>query len=216
MPVPDGTFFGASPELLVARHEDRVSSHPLAGTVPRGTTARSDADAQSALARSAKSQEEHRYVVDDVAAVLEPICSELSVPAEPSLVAFRSVAHLGTRIEGRLAYPVTVLELVGRLHPTPAVGGTPRAEALAFITGHEVGSRGYWAGPVGWMDSRGQGEWMIAIRSALLEASGTGFTLRAGAGIVAESEPRSEAAEVDVKLATVLDAVIPGSSVRLR
>ena len=216
MPVPDGTFFGATPELLVARHGARVSSHPLAGTVPRGDTARSDVDAQRALAHSAKSQVEHRYVVDDVVAALAPLCSELSVPAEPSLVAFRSVAHLGTRMEGDLATPVNVLELVQRLHPTPAVGGTPRAEALAFIASHEAGSRGYWAGPVGWVDGRGQGEWMIAIRSALLGGSANEITLRAGAGIVAGSEPDSEAAEVDVKLATVLDAVVPESSARLR
>ena len=103
MPVPEGSFFGASPELLVARHGSRVSSHPLAGTVPRGDTARADADAQRDLAGSAKNRAEHRYVVEDIAAVLAPFCEELPVPREPSVVAFRSVAHLGTRIEGRLA-----------------------------------------------------------------------------------------------------------------
>jgi menaquinone-specific isochorismate synthase len=216
MPVPDGTFFGASPELLVARHGDRVSCHPLAGTVPRGPTARADADAQRALARSAKSQVEHRYVVDDVVGALGPLCRELSVPAEPSLVTFRSVAHLGTRVEGRLAETLSVLDLVEMLHPTAAVGGTPREEALSFIATHEAGSRGFWAGPVGWVDLVGQGEWMIAIRSALLEDSATGVTLRAGAGIVADSVPGQEADEVDVKLGTVLDAVVAGSSARLR
>ena len=139
MPVPDGTFFGASPELLVARHGDKVSCHPLAGTVPRGDTARADADAQRDLARSSKSREEHGYVVDEIAATLTPYCDELSVPDEPSMVAFRSVAHLGTRIEGHLRQPVGVLELLERLHPTPAVGGTPRAEALEFIARHEAG-----------------------------------------------------------------------------
>ena len=122
MPVPDGTFFGASPELLVARHGERVSCHPLAGTVRRGETARADADAQRDLARSDKSREEHRYVVEEIAATLAPLCADLSVPDEPSMVAFRSVAHLGTRIEGRLARPLGVLELLERLHPTPAVG----------------------------------------------------------------------------------------------
>ena len=102
MPVPEGSFFGASPELLVARHGRRVSCFPLAGTVPRGDTARSDADAQRDLARSGKNRQEHRYVVDEIAAALAPFCTELSVPEEPSLVAFRSVAHLGTRIEGAL------------------------------------------------------------------------------------------------------------------
>jgi isochorismate synthase len=218
MPVPDGSFFGASPELLVARHGARVSSHPLAGTVPRGETARADADAQRGLAGSAKNRAEHRYVVDDIAGALSPFCAELSVPPEPSVVAFRSVAHLGTRIEGQLAgsEPVGVLELLEHLHPTPAVGGTPRDEALAFIAAHEAGQRGHWAGPVGWVGADGDGEWMIGIRSAQLDADGATLTLRAGGGIVADSDPDAEAAEADVKLATVLDAVLPGSSVQLR
>jgi isochorismate synthase len=217
MPVSDGTFFGASPELLVARHGDRVTAHPLAGTVPRGDTARRDADAQRDLARSAKNREEHRYVVEEIAAALAPWCSELLVPDEPSLVAFRSVAHLGTRIEGHLRAPAaTALDLLGSLHPTPAVGGTPRSEALDFIAAHEAGERGYWAGPVGWVGAAGDGEWMIGIRSATLLDDRSAVTLRAGSGIVAGSEPGAEAAETDVKLATVIEAVVPGSSVQLR
>ena len=102
MPIPDGVFFGASPELLVARHGNRVTCQPLAGTISRGDTARADADAQRDLARSGKSRAEHRYVVDAVAATLAPYCDQLAVPEAPSLVAFRSVAHLGTRIEGQL------------------------------------------------------------------------------------------------------------------
>ena len=101
-PVPDGTFFGASPELLMARHGRRITCHPLAGTVARGQTARADADAQGGLAGSSKDRSEHRFVVDSISAALRPLCDELTVPAEPSLVAFRSVAHLGTRIEGQL------------------------------------------------------------------------------------------------------------------
>jgi menaquinone-specific isochorismate synthase len=220
MPVPDGSFFGASPELLVARHGCRVSSHPLAGTVPRGETARADADAQRGLAGSAKNRAEHRYVVEDIAAALQPFCAELSVPPEPSVVAFRSVAHLGTRIEGQLAptgaEPTGVLELLRQLHPTPAVGGTPRGEALAFIAAHEAGERGHWAGPVGWVGAGGDGEWMIGIRSAELDPEEATLKLRAGGGIVADSDPEAEAAEADVKLATVLDAVLPGASVQLR
>lgn len=216
MPVPDGAFFGASPELLVARHGDKVSCHPLAGTVPRGDTARADADAERGLARSPKSREEHGYVVDEIAATLRAYCDKLSVPDEPSMVAFRSVAHLGTRIEGRLRTPVGVLELLERLHPTPAVGGTPRAEALDFIARHEADRRDYWAGPVGWVDAGGDGEWMIGIRSARLDADGAAVTLRAGAGVVADSDPDAEAAETNVKLSTVLEAVVPGTSVQLR
>jgi menaquinone-specific isochorismate synthase len=215
MPVPDGVFFGASPELLVARHGAQVTCYPLAGTVPRGDTARSDADAQRDLARSAKSREEHRLVVDAVAAQLGPFCSSLAVPEAPSLVAFRSVAHLGTRIEGTLAGDDSVMDLLAELHPTPAVGGTPRAEALARIAASEAGDRGYWAGPVGWVCAGGDGEWMIGLRSAQLSGSADRLSLRAGAGIVAGSDPEAEAAETNVKLKTVLETVVPGTSVQL-
>jgi menaquinone-specific isochorismate synthase len=216
MPLPDGIFFGASPELLVARHGTAVSCLPLAGTVARGDTARADADAQGRLAGSAKDRAEHRYVVEAVADALRPLCTELTVPAQPSLVAFRSVAHLGTRLSGRLDAPVSVLHLLERLHPTPAVGGTPRADALEVIAEGEPDDRGHWAGPVGWVDAAGDGEWMIGIRSARLDAEGTKLTLRAGSGIVAGSDPDAEAAETNVKLAAVLDAVLPGASAQLR
>jgi menaquinone-specific isochorismate synthase len=216
MPLPDGIFFGASPELLVARHGPAVSCLPLAGTVARGDTARADADAQGRLAGSEKDRAEHRYVVEAIAEALRPLCADLTVPRQPSLVAFRSVAHLGTRVSGLLDVPVDVLQLVDRLHPTPAVGGTPRDDALKVIADGEPDERGYWAGPVGWVDAAGDGEWMIGIRSARLDDGGTILTLRAGSGIVAGSDPDAEAAETDVKLAAVLDAAVPGASAQLR
>ena len=222
MPVPDGSFFGASPELLVARHGSRVSSHPLAGTVPRGDTARTDADAQRDLAGSAKNRAEHRYVVEDIAAVLAPFCEELTVPSEPSRRGLplggppRDEDRGSPRPGAAGSGPAGVLELLERLHPTPAVGGTPRPDALAFIAEHEAGERGHWAGPVGWVGASGDGEWMIGIRSAQLGADGATLHLRAGGGIVADSMPDAEAAEANVKLATVLDAVVPGAAERLR
>jgi isochorismate synthase len=215
-PVPDGTFFGASPELLIAHNGSRIWCHPLAGTIARGDTARSDADAQGRLASSAKEHHEHRFVTEGIAAALGPVCDELHVPDEPSLVAFRSVAHLGTRIEGRLRTDTSVIELLARMHPTPAVGGTPRAQALAAIATLETGARGYWAGPVGWVDAAGDGEWMIGIRSARLHTDGQTISLRAGAGIVADSDPVAEAAETDVKLGSVLDSLVPAGSAHLR
>lgn len=216
MPVPDGTFLGASPELLMARLGDRLFCHPLAGTVARGQTARADADAQGKLAASVKERSEHRYVVEGIRAALGPLCDELTVPDAPSLVTFRSVAHLGTRIEGHLRTPVSVLRLVELVHPTPAVGGTPLELALATIAAGEPDPRGFWAGPVGWIDAGGDGEWMIGIRSARLHRDETTVTLRAGAGIVADSDPEAEAAETDVKLTTVLDSLVPGGSAHLR
>jgi isochorismate synthase len=215
-PVPDGTFFGASPELLIARRGERISCHPLAGTIARGDTARADADAQGHLAASGKDRAEHRYVVDDLTAALRPLCDTLTVPDGPSLVAFRAVAHLGTRIEGHLLGPTPVLELVHRVHPTAAVGGSPRDVALATIAAGEPDARGYWAGPVGWTDAGGDGEWMLGIRSALLHPDGRRVTLRAGSGVVADSDPKAEAAETNIKLATVLESLVPGGSVHLR
>jgi isochorismate synthase len=217
-PLPDGTFFGASPELLIARRGRKVWCHPLAGTIARGETARTDADAQGRLASSPKDRAEHRYVVDAIAAALGPLCDQLTVPDQPSLVAFRAVAHLGTRIEGQLTgeRPATVLELLERLHPTPAVGGTPRQLALATIADGEPVPRGYWAGPVGWVDARGDGEWMIGIRSARLHTDGRTLSLHAGAGVVAGSDPEAEAAETDVKFSSVLESLVPGGSTELR
>jgi menaquinone-specific isochorismate synthase len=217
-PVPNGTFFCASPELLMARRGPRIWCHPLAGTIPRGQTARSDADAQGRLAASSKDRAEHRFVVDDIAAALRPFCDELTVPEQPSLVAFRAVAHLGTRIEGHLKgpAPATILELLERVHPTPAVGGTPRRAALAAIAESEPVPRDYWAGPVGWLDAQGDGEWMIGIRSARLHTDGQTITLHAGAGVVADSDPESEATETDVKFSSVLESLVPGGSTHLR
>jgi isochorismate synthase len=219
LPIPTGTFFGASPELLIARNGRRIWCHPLAGTIARGDTARADADAQGRLAASVKEHDEHRFVTDAIAAVLDPICDELHVPAQPSLVAFRSVAHLGTRIEGHLRADradTSIIELLERMHPTPAVGGTPREMALATIGELEPVPRQYWAGPIGWMNAQGDGEWMIGIRSADLHADGETITLHAGSGIVAGSDPAAETAETDHKLGSVLESLVPGGSAHLR
>ena len=218
MPVPDGTFFGASPELLVARHGDRVTAHPLAGTVPRGDTARRDADAQRDLARSAKNREEHRYVVEEIAATLAPWC-------RGALGARRTVTRR-VPLGGPPRHPDrrTPAGPGRRPFSTCWAACTPRRRSVAprgprrstFIAAHEAGERGYWAGPVGWVGAAGDGEWMIGIRSATLLDDRSAVTLRAGSGIVAGSEPGAEAAETDVKLATVIEAVVPGGSVQLR
>jgi isochorismate synthase len=218
-----GRFLGASPELLVRRRGDAVSCHPLAGTVGLGTDtadalkgpdARATADLAAFLS-SPKDRLEHELVVEAIVDALAPRCTRLDVPGEPSLVRLRTVAHLGTEIEGTLraaegGRPPSVLELLADLHPTPAVGGLPRSEALACIAELEPGGRGPWAGPVGWVDAGGDGRWVIGIRSATVE--GATATLTAGAGIVAGSDPWTEVAETTVKLASVLDALAPGAS----
>ncbi len=204
-------FVGASPELLVSRRGASVRSHPLAGTAASGT-----GPAECLLA-SAKDMEEHALVVADIARVLDPHCSELVVPAEPSLVSLHSMNHLGTRIEGCLMAEggrlPSVLELVAELHPTPAVGGVPRAPALELIERLEPGPRGPWAGPVGWLDAAGDGDWVVGLRSTIIE--GSTAVVWAGAGIVAASDPLAELAETDLKLAPALEGLAPGASALL-
>ena len=150
-------MIGASPELLVSRSGDVVRSHPLAGTAPRSGDPAVDARIANALMASTKDQLEHRLTIDMVHDTLLPWCSYLDEEAEPSIVAVANVQHLGTLVEGRLSKPLpSVLDLVQALHPTPAVGGHPRADALALIDELEELDRGRYAGPVGWVDARRQ------------------------------------------------------------
>lgn len=202
-----GTFLGASPELLVSRQGRRVRSHPLAGTVARSGDPNADAALTGRMLNSAKEREEHRLVVAEVAAALRPVCRALDVPEAPAIVALRNVSHLGTLIEGELEGDgVSALELVARLHPTPAVAGTPTEAAVAYLTAAEGFDRGCYAGPVGWMDRQGDGEWAVAVRSA--EVRGNTARLFAGVGVVPESDPAAELAETQLKLQALLAAVV--------
>jgi menaquinone-specific isochorismate synthase len=160
-----------------------------------------------ALAHSAKDNREHRFVVEAIADGLGGACRELDVGMVPDVAVFGPVAHLATTIRGTLAAPEpSALELARRLHPTPAVGGTPRAAAVAAIPNLEGFDRGRYAGPVGWVDSRGNGEWAIALRCA--ELDGPRARLVAGAGIVEGSDPGAEWAETQVKLEPMLRALV--------
>lgn len=200
-------FVGASPELLVSRRGQAVRAQPMAGTIPRSGDPTVDARLAAALLGSDKEREEHRLVVEEVAAGLAPHCVALDVPAEPSIVLLRNVSHLGTMLAGRLAPGApTVLELATRLHPTPAVAGTPRGEALAYIAAVEGLDRARFAGPVGWVDARGDGDWAVGVRSA--ELDGSRARLFAGVGVVADSDPEAELAETQLKLQALLAAIV--------
>jgi isochorismate synthase len=211
VPTPDGRFVGASPELLVERHGTTVTSRPLAGTTDREPQAGSSLPV--ALLDSAKDAEEHRWVVDAICEALTPWSDRLEVPDGPELVYLHNITHLGTSIEATL-HPgpdggmPSVLSLVALLHPTPAVGGVPRNTALDLIGRLERGSRGPYAGPVGWMDGAGDGRWVVGIRAMTVD--GATATLSAGAGIVAGSRPDVERRETDLKFTAVFDALAPG------
>jgi menaquinone-specific isochorismate synthase len=196
-------FVGASPELLVRRVGSTVESRPMAGT----TVADGDAASLRALAESVKDQREHRYVVDAITRALGNVCTQLDVGAVPEVAVFGHVAHLATALRGTLRAPApTALELARALHPTPAVGGTPPDAALSLIRDLEGFDRGRYAGPVGWVDARGDGEWAIALRGA--ELDGARARLVAGAGIVAESDPDAEWSETQAKLEPMLRALV--------
>lgn len=200
-------FVGASPELLVARSGDRVRSHPMAGTAPRSADPSTDARLAANLLASAKDRAEHRFTIDMVHDTLLPWCSYLDEEAEPSVVAMANVQHLATLVEGRLSSPpASVVELLTALHPTPAVCGSPRDAALGLIDELEALDRGRYAGPVGWVDHRGNGAWAVGIRCA--EIDGARARLFAGVGVVADSDPEAELAETRAKLQALLSALV--------
>ena len=202
-------FIGASPELLVSVVGNTVRSRPLAGTTPRTGDPDTDQRAAAALLASEKNQIEHRVVIDMIHDTLLPWCSYLDWEPEPSVLSVANVQHLATMLKGQLSDPrPNVLELVRALSPTPALGGFPKAEALALIAQAEGFVRGNYGGAVGWVDAAGDGTWAVAIRCAELSPDRRSARLVAGGGIVAESEPFSELAETQAKLQAMLSAII--------
>ncbi|MEA2555801.1 MAG: isochorismate synthase [Actinomycetota bacterium] len=205
-PAAGGALVGASPELLAEVSGRTLSVNPLAGSAPRHGDPAQDRAAAAQLMASAKDRYEHDVVVRAVAAALAPLCEELDHPDEPELHATANVWHLATPFHGTLRSDVaSVLTVVAALHPTPAVGGHPRAAALATLRELEPFDRGSYAGPVGWVDADGDGVWAIALRCAQLD--GEHARLFAGAGIVGESDPAAEVEETDRKFRAFLDSL---------
>ena len=204
--VCDG-LVGASPELLVRRLGRHAESLVLAGTVRRGADAEEDAALEHELLTSAKNVAEHEYAAESVREVFASVAADMVSDGVPQLLRLANVTHLATHVEAWLgADAPSALELASRLHPTAAVGGTPRREALAMISRLEAAPRGRYAAPVGWMDAKGDGEFAIALRCAQL--AGDTARLWAGAGIVADSDPDAEVAETTAKFDAVLSALL--------
>jgi menaquinone-specific isochorismate synthase len=208
---------GATPELYIRREGAAVSSLVLAGTTRRGGSDAEDSRLGAALLASAKDVEEHKYAVADVRRALAPLCDRLDIDAEPWLLRLANVQHLATNVTGRLSarrVPGTsgvlderasALALAAALHPTAAVCGTPTGTAMELIRELEGMDRGRYAGPVGWVDANGNGEWGIALRCA--ELDGRRARLFAGCGIVADSDPQAELAEAQNKFRAMQDAL---------
>jgi isochorismate synthase len=202
----DGIFLGATPEHLVRLHGTRVETAAVAGSAPRGRNPEDDARLGRELCESKKEQAEHASVVRALRAALESCCDDLDVPEAPRLLRLGEIQHLETAISATLRNGESILELVERLHPTPAVGGAPRESALAWIARGEDLDRGWYAGPVGFVDADGGGEFCVALRSALVR--GDEARLFAGAGIVDGSRPEAELQETRLKLRTLLSPLL--------
>ena len=198
----DATFLAASPELLVRRDGQRASTVALAGSIRRSADPAIDDHLGEQLLRSDKEREENAIVARRIARALRPHSVWVTAAPEPSLVRVANIQHLGMPIRAQLADPISAIELAGVLHPTPAVGGEPWAVASPLIPALEGLDRGWYAGPVGWTDATGDGEFCVALRCALLRARLA--HLYAGGGIVRDSDPPSELAETEVKLGALL------------
>jgi len=204
--VCDG-LVGASPELLVRRTGRQAESLVLAGTVRRDSDEAEDARLERSLLESVKDRHEHRLAVESVMSSLDAIAVEVEAEPEPQVLRLANLSHLATHVQAWLPHESpSALALAAALHPTAAVGGTPPAAALELIRSLEAAPRDRYAGPVGWVDANGDGEFALALRCAQLD--GSRARLWAGAGIVAESDPDAEVAETSVKLEAALTALL--------
>jgi menaquinone-specific isochorismate synthase len=199
---------GATPEMLIRREKGLVTSRVLAGTIQRTGDDAHDLALAASLARSSKDLEEHEYAVRSVADALTPHCTSTNVPESPFVLHLPNVMHLATDVTGVLADDASALGLAAALHPSAAVCGTPTRAAGRLIAEIEELDRDRYAGPVGWMDASGDGEWGIALRSARMD-DGDPCRLRlfAGCGIVAGSNPAAELAEATAKLMPIREAL---------
>lgn len=202
------SLIGASPERLLRVRAGAILTEALAGSAPRGASASEDAALAGALVRNEKEQAEHACVLDSILRRLKPLGLELHHPDKPALRRLANVQHLHTPVEATVAPHVRTLDVLARLHPTPAVGGSPREAAVARIRELESFPRGLYAGALGWVDASGEGEFFVGLRSALID--GPNARLYAGAGIMAGSEPVREKAETELKFkamqASLLDS----------
>jgi isochorismate synthase len=199
------TFLGATPERLVRTDGHDFRTVAMAGSIGRGSDDDEDARLAAELLASEKEREEHRVVVDMLRETLGPLAARLDVEPAARVIRLRHIQHLVTLVSGRLRERAGILDLVERLHPTPAVGGAPRELALALLEEEERLDRGWYAGPVGWLDRRGDGEFVVAIRSGVV--NGASASLFTGCGIVADSESAREWEESQVKLRALASAL---------
>lgn len=204
-PVPGSVFLGAAPELVARATGRRFTAQAVAGSIARGRDPEHDDELARELLESKKDRAEHRLVVDHMRRRLHRVTDRVEIGPRPHVLRLRRIQHLETDVRAELPEDVHVLEALDHLHPTPAVCGTPRDEAQAFLRGHEPFERGWYAGPVGWFDARGDGCFAPGLRAAVLQ-DGT-WHLYAGAGIVQGSEAEKEWQETTIKFGPMLRAL---------
>ena len=198
-------FIGATPERLVKKQGDNVFSTCLAGSIPRGKTPEDDQVLGEQLLADRKNRMEHQYVVEMIKEALEESCEDLILPDKPQLMKLKNIQHLYTPVIGKCKKDASLLLLVERLHPTPALGGLPKKEAVEKIRQVEELDRGFFGAPLGWIDYKGNGEFAVSIRSGLIQ--GKEASLFAGCGIVADSDAESEFMETSLKFRPMLTAL---------
>ncbi len=200
-----GSFVCATPERLVRKDGKTIYSDCVAGTAVNGSSPIDDKKIGEVLLHDEKNVKEHQFVVDYICAKVMDMCSEMHIPAEPQVLMNRHVQHLHTPIEGTVQPGFTLFDFVKELHPTPALGGTPLQNALKIIREVETVDRGLYASPIGWIDRNGDGEFVVGIRSGLIQ--GKKLTLFAGGGVVAGSKPEAEYLETVAKFRPMLAAM---------
>jgi menaquinone-specific isochorismate synthase len=198
-------FIGASPERLIKKDGDRLFSTCLAGSIARGTSKSEDQQLGELLLSDQKNLNEHKFVVDMIKSAMDEFCSEITIPKEPQLMKMRYIQHLFTPVSGISKPDSSLLKVVEHLHPTPALGGMPKNEAIEKIREVEELDRGYYAAPIGWLDQNGNGEFAVAIRSGLIQ--GNEASLFAGCGIVENSDAEDEFLETRIKFRPMLNAL---------
>jgi menaquinone-specific isochorismate synthase len=210
-PAPGRAFFGATPELLVRRDGARLSTMALAGSIKRGGGPHEDRELARQLLDSKKDRHEHQIVIDDIAARLTALSDAAPQIGQTGVLAFKNIQHLHTPLSVELTRPMTALDLVAELHPTSALGGQPRDLALPLISELEPVTRGWYAGPIGWFDRAMNGEFGVAIRSAVVQDDRA--WLYGGAGIVPGSVTEYEWRETAIKMTPMERALDPDGSV---
>lgn len=198
-------FVGATPERLVKLENDQLLSTCLAGTAPRGKTIQDDLKISQDLLQDEKNRQEHDFVVQMIKAGIKNYCTNLEIPEEPVIYPLKNLQHLYTPVTGTLKKDYSIFDIVKQLHPTPALGGTPKEAALTYIRDHELLDRGWYGAPIGWLDSNQNGEFAVAIRSGLIQQDQA--SLFAGCGVVKDSDPEAEYEETNIKLLPMLSVL---------